>query len=66
VQCILKLYTPDGTKSPTFGRDWTKRFLKRNLIVHKVKQKPIEINRAAINDPAAIQEWYTLYRNAKE
>ena len=36
-QRILKLYAPDGTKPPTLGRDWTKRFLKRNLIVHKVK-----------------------------
>ena len=34
--------------------------------MHKVKQKPIEIDRAAANDPAAIQEWYTLYRNTKE
>jgi hypothetical protein len=53
-QRILKLHAPDGTKLPTLRRDWTKRFLKRNLIVYKVKQKPIEINRAAINDPAAI------------
>ena len=43
-QRILKLHAPDGTKPPTLGRDWTKRFLKRNLIVYKVKQKPIEIN----------------------
>jgi hypothetical protein len=53
-QRILKLHAPNSTELPTFGRDWTKRFLKRNLIVHKVKQKPIEIDRATANDPAAI------------
>jgi hypothetical protein len=26
----------------------------------------MEIDWAAVNDPAAIQEWYTLYRNIKE
>ena len=66
MQRILKLHTPDGTEPPTFGRDWTKRFLKRNPTVYKVKQKPIEIDWAAANDPAVIQEWYTLYRNTKE
>ena len=34
--------------------------------MYKVKQKPIEINWAAANNPAAIQKWYTLYKNIKE
>ena len=43
-QRILKLHAPDGTEPPTLRRNWTKRFLKQNLIVYKVKQKPIEID----------------------
>ena len=43
-QRILKLHAPNSTEPPTLRRDWTKRFFKRNLIVYKVKQKPIEIN----------------------
>ena len=43
-QRILKLHTPNSTEPPTLRHDWTKKFLKQNLIVYKVKQKPIEIN----------------------
>ena len=44
MQRILKLHAPDGTKLPTLKHNWTKRFLKQNPIVYKVKQKPIKIN----------------------
>ena len=56
-QRILKLYTPEGTEPPTLRRDWTKNFVKRHKdITHKVKTKPIEIDRATAHDPIDIQE----------
>ena len=54
-QRILKLHAPEGTEPPTLGRDWTKNFVKRHKdTTHKVKTKPMEIDRAAAHDPIDI------------
>src|ERR1700723_1894418 len=55
--------TRDGEEPPTLGRDWTTRFIASNPSCYKVKQKPLEIDRAVATDPIAINEWYELYHD---
>lgn len=60
---ILRMATRDSEEPPTLGRDWTTRFIVSNPSCHKVKQKPLEIDRAVATDPIAISEWYELYHD---
>ena len=63
---ILVLHAQPGTEPASLGRDWTKNFVKRHKeTLYKVRQKPIEVERAASNDSNEIAEWYTSYKDIK-
>jgi hypothetical protein len=63
---ILVLHAQPSTEPASLGRDWTKNFVKRyKETLYKVRQKPIEVERAASNDLNKIAEWYTLYKDIK-
>jgi hypothetical protein len=54
---ILVLHAQPGTEPPSLGCDWIKNFVKRHVeTLHKVRQKPMEVERVAANDSDKLAE----------
>jgi hypothetical protein len=54
-QRVLIIDAPEGIEPATLGRDWTKNFVKRHKdTTWEVQTKPMEVDRAAVNDPVHI------------
>ena len=57
-----RLLWMERPNDPPLGRDWVTHFIQRYPQAKKMKQKPIELQRAAASDPVAIQQWFKSYK----
>ena len=52
--------------APIVGHNWSKRFLERHPELHKVKQKPLELERKLAHDPVVLKNWFERFLQLRE
>jgi Tc5 transposase DNA-binding domain len=63
---ILKEDCLEDDSPPTVGQHWPQRFLELYPGLHKVKQKPLELERKLAHDPAVILGWFERFQALRE